>query len=481
MLRNPPERKARKRYRQFYKRKMKRILTIFILHFFILTTCYAQFPNITGIVKLSIQNGTIECDLEISNLPKIKNYSLWLNTGLNVRYFRDSTDKSNYDYDKYYKSERSAEAFQYFITKKDSVFLPHKLKLNYIGAFPVIADTLRMSNRGDWKGNMAFNGKTIRASEQTAWYPILYDTLNDFIYNKVTYDLTVICNDCKSIYINGSAPQSSTKSIFKSSVPVPLLLFAGNFDFNKENKTYFVNSNLQLKQQSQLSGWTNKIIKFYETNLKIPYGSDITYLGTTPVSKRNNWAFVTYPTIAVIGNQWSLKDFFGEKTYEIKDSSTIKYIAHELGHYYFGTYFVPNAELHWVFLEGVTDYISLLAIREILGETLYKQNLSEYIAQIKDYKVTPLTDIKKSGEVDEMYKYIYIPLLLTALEKEIGKDKIWSWLHIILTSKNVNRTNYAFLKSTLLESGLTEKEFTNFENIYIKGANAKQKVIEKVE
>ena len=37
-----------------------------------------------------------------SNLPKLKNYSIWLNTGLNLRYFRDSEDKFNYGNIKYY-------------------------------------------------------------------------------------------------------------------------------------------------------------------------------------------------------------------------------------------------------------------------------------------------------------------------------------------------------------------------------------------
>jgi len=31
-----------------------------------------------------------------------------------------------------------------------------------------------MYNTGDWKGNIAFNGMSLRAAESAAWYPILY-------------------------------------------------------------------------------------------------------------------------------------------------------------------------------------------------------------------------------------------------------------------------------------------------------------------
>ena len=67
----------------------------------------AQVPKITGSVKLSTKLGTIECNLEISNIPKLKKYSIWLNAGLNVRYFRDSSDEFNYDYNKYFLEDKS--------------------------------------------------------------------------------------------------------------------------------------------------------------------------------------------------------------------------------------------------------------------------------------------------------------------------------------------------------------------------------------
>jgi len=349
----------------------KLLIVLFIANIQILI---AQIPHLTGEVKISILNGTIEGDLEYSNLPKLKNYSIWLNTGLNLRYFRDGEDKFNYGNIKYYDEEKSSEAFQYYFPDKDNKdrFLPEKFKINYVGKFPVISDTLKASNRGDWKGNIAFNGKSIRASEQTAWYPILYDIENDVELNKVTYDIKINCIDCESIYLNGSSPIKGKTVNFKSDKPISMMLFAGIFDFTKNNHTYFINTELNSEQEKVLGSWTDKIVNFYENKFKIPYENSVTYLYTTPISKKNAWMFVTYPTIVIIGQEkYNVKSYFAPNTNKLKDNSNIEYFAHELGHYYFGTVIVPNSELRWVFLEGLTEYLALQTVKEVLGEESY--------------------------------------------------------------------------------------------------------------
>jgi hypothetical protein len=447
-----------------------------------LTICKAQFPHIAGTIIVSIKKGTLQADLEVTNFPKIGGtYSILLNAGLNVRYFRDSTDNYNYHFDRYFDGKVSDEAFQYYFpsNKRTTRFLPSEFKISYVGAFPVISDTLKASNGGDWKGNIAFNGDYIRAAEQTAWYPIIYDTLNDVKLSKVTYDLKIICEDGKSIYLNGSPPVSGQTARITSKIPVELLLFAGNFDYTLKDKTYFLNTDLNDKQQTVLSSWSNKIKNFYEQKLKVPYGYPITYLAATPISKKQAWSFVTYPTVAVIGRgEYTLKEYFDPKTHQLKDSSDIGHFSHELGHYYFGTYFVPNAELKWMFLEGITEYISLQTVRQVLGEQYYKQKIAKYIKEIGEDKFMPLSSVSKAADIDDNYRYNYVPLLLTALEKEVGVERVWAWLNVVLTSKNA-KSNYEFFKATLLKSGLTPKAITDFENKYIIASDAKQATIDK--
>ena len=453
----------------------KLLIVLFIANIQILI---AQIPHLTGEVKISILNGTIEGDLEYSNLPKLKNYSIWLNTGLNLRYFRDGEDKFNYGNIKYYDEEKSSEAFQYYFPDKDNKdrFLPEKFKINYVGKFPVISDTLKASNRGDWKGNIAFNGKSIRASEQTAWYPILYDIENDIELNKVTYDIKINCIDCESIYLNGSSPIKGKTANFKSDKPISMMLFAGIFDFTKNNHTYFINTELNSEQEKVLGSWTDKIVNFYENKFKIPYENSVTYLYTTPISKKNAWMFVTYPTIVIIGQEkYNVKSYFAPNTNKLKDNSNIEYFAHELGHYYFGTVIVPNSELRWVFLEGLTEYLALQTVKEVLGEESYHKKIDAYLKGTIDYIPKSMATIKNS-EIDETYRYYYVPLLVTALEKEIGKEKVWNWLRTVLKSEKSVKTDYEYFKTSLVKSGIKEIEFKNFEEKYILSEQAKENV-----
>jgi len=91
---------------------MKKPKLLIVLLFANIQILIAQIPHLRGEVKISILNGSIESDLEYSNLPKLTNYSIWLNSGLNLRYFRDAEDKFNYGNIKYYDDEKSSEAFQ---------------------------------------------------------------------------------------------------------------------------------------------------------------------------------------------------------------------------------------------------------------------------------------------------------------------------------------------------------------------------------
>jgi hypothetical protein len=461
---------------------MKKTALILIL---IVINCHnvlSQIPHLKGEVKISILNGTIESDLEYSNLPKLTNYSIWLNTGLNVRYFRNADDNYNYFFDKYYDDNKIDEAFQYYFPTKDKKvrFLPNDFKINYSGKFPVISDTLRASDRGDNKGINAFNGKSLRATEQSVWYPILYDIDNDVALDKVTYDITIKCEDCKTIYLNGSAPVNGTSANFKSDKAVSLMLFAGLFDFNKNKNTYFINTDLNTEQENEFGSWTDKIVGFYEKKLKMNYGSPVTFIYSTPITKNSGWMFVTYPSIAIIQSEkYNMKTFFDESTNKIKNISMMEYISHELGHYYFGTVFCPNSDLRPFFSEGLTEYLALQTTKEVIGEENYKKKIESYLKRTKDFTPKPLS-IVKVNEVDNTYRYDYAPLLITALEKEVGKEKVWNWLRTILNSDKQVKSDYEFFKSTLLKSGITEKEFKSFEDKYILSENAKENVYNSV-
>ena len=438
---------------------------------FLLTalTAHAQTPHISGDVYLSVKEGTIKADFDVSRLPSTTNYVIRLNSGLNVRFFRDSTDTNSYSADRSYDPEKSSESFGYWFPDKDGRgrYLPGRFKVSYVGAFPVYSDSAKRSEWGDWKGNIAFNGKTVRASEQTVWYPILYDTLEDKTYQNVTFDITVHAPDAKAIYLNGRPPQYGQTARFQSDKPFPLMLFVGDFDFRKERNTYLVNTTLTQSQADVLDGWFSRIKDFYAQKLQIPYGADITLLESTPVSQRNDWLFVTYPTIASISPKNWLSTLVDDKRNALADSSLLSFMEHELGHYYFGSVISPNSTLRWAFLEGMTEYLSLQATRNLIGKSFYDRQIKQYAGASKGMKgFIPLKKITVSSEIGETYKYQYIPLLLTALERQIGQEQLWKWFRTILNANNPI-TDYAFFKKTLLESGVSEKTFDTFEETYL--------------
>lgn len=244
----------------------------------------AQTPHITGDVYISVKEGTFKADLTVSRLPITTNYAIRLNSGMNVQFFKDSTNTFSYTADKNYDPEKAYESFQYWFPSNDqkSRYLPRRFNISYVGAFPVYSDSAKRSDRGDWKGNMAFNGKTLRASEQTAWYPILYDTLQDKAYQNVTFDITIHTPDAKAIYLNGCPPQYGKTARFRLERPFPLLLFVGDFDFKKERNTYLVNTTLTKLQAAVLDDWFSRIKDYYQQHLEIPYRADVTLLASTP-------------------------------------------------------------------------------------------------------------------------------------------------------------------------------------------------------
>ena len=191
----------------------------------------------------------------------------------------------------------------------------------------------KASDLGDWKGNIAFNGKTVRAGGlQTGWYPVLYDADKDKRFYALRYDIEVECMDCKSLYVNGSKPVSGHHASFKSDKPVELMLFAGDFDIAESNGSYIFNSPLSEIEKTRFSQVIASFQDFYHENLLIPYRDDITFVNTTPITRKNSWFFVSHPTVVRISPSGNgFKDTIAGS----KSGRFQQFIAYELAHYYF--------------------------------------------------------------------------------------------------------------------------------------------------
>jgi hypothetical protein len=276
------------------------LFTIVHLSFF----AQEKQPTITGKVKISILEGTFDCDLTISNIPAINDYLIRLNSGMNLLQIRSKVpkdfvvffDKSKDD------SMSTGESFAYYLPNKTGKFLPESIQFRYVGKFPVATDTLTNYTREDWKGNIAFNGYSVRADGfQTAWYPYLYDAEKDVSYEEMIYDIDFECLDCSTIYVNGNKPVRSSKAQLKSDVPYELALFCGKYDFVDDGKLVMLNPTFSKKDLADFSELIATYKTYYEQKLAIPFSEPPVFVNTTPTSIYNGWLFVTYPTIMGIG------------------------------------------------------------------------------------------------------------------------------------------------------------------------------------
>lgn len=433
-------------------------------------------PHVKGNVVISVKNGTIECDLTLSNMPRLSDYFIRLNSGMNIRYIKNADPLMlPLRYERSLQDTLSyGESSAYYIPSYNvsGKYLPHTIRFNYVGMYPVITDSISVE---DWRGNIAFNGTTLRADGlQSAWCPILYDVKNDKLYEKVTYDLDVTCNDCKVIYVNGSQPISGTHAKVTSNNSQDLTLFAGDFKSVSINGNYFLNPDADEQQLTELEKTLHSYQTYLENKLAIPYKGKAVYIQTTPVSKYNSWLFASYPTIVKVG--WD----DGMKTFASKSEGTgfLQYMAHELAHYYFGHVRSFNSEAGDMISEGFAEFLSLHITRKLISEDLYHEKLQSKVSAMQNFIPVPIAKVRSNGDYKdrELYVYYYAPLIFSAIEKEIGEEKMWEWIKALLQSPVV-MTNYAFIEQTLSKVVNDKTKFDLLREKYFTAENTLQNAI----
>ncbi len=460
---------------------MLRFISILLASILFVTFSNGQPIHISGKVKISIITGTIEAALKMTNIPRIKDYTILLNTGLNVEYIADSSCTIRYNTEREFDSFLRSEALQYYIPsdKKGEKYIPSSLTLKYVGKYPVISDTSRRFESGDWKGNIAFNGKSLRVTEQSYWYPQFYDKINEKVFDKVTYELEIESDGCGYIFINGNNPVKAKFARLSSTEAIIPFMFIGNYNVKEIGETIFINSQASSKTLSIVNSWLIKIEKYYEENLQIPYKKSIYFVETSPTSESNEFQFVSYPTICAVGNQSFLSKIIDQANYQLKDSTIISFLMHELGHYYFGNVLKTNSSLQYVLGEGITEFISLKCTNVLLSNNIYKTKINKYlktIPQKENYISLKKINSDKDALQSYDYSYNFIPLLFLCVEREIGSEKLWKWFKEMLQTKNT-LTNYDFLCRTALRSGISTEEFTVLEEKYFSDESSYENVI----
>ncbi len=459
---------------------MKQILTIVLsLGFSIMTIAQENSPTIKGKVKISIIEGTFDCDLTISNIPRIQDYLIRLNSGMNLLHIKSK--KPNDFVLGFNKSDKdttsTGESLAYYFPDNTGKgkFLPNELQFRYVGKYAVAADTINNYSKADWKGNIAFNGFSVRADgSQSAWYPYLYDVKNDISYEKMYYDIDFECIDCSTIYVNGNKPVKSTKVNLKANQPYEMAIFCGKYDFINDGNLILLNPTFSKNDIDDFTKLVNQYKQYYESKLKIKFSEPPVFISTTPTAPKYGWLFVSYPTIMGIGYG---NDGIGALFDKNKDWYK-QFIAHELGHYYFGTYMVPNSELGDMISEGFTEYLSLKLVEELQGKDFYTKKIDKKFEYLTDFKTTPISKIKSISEIEDRqtFVYDYAPMMFISIEKEIGAKKMWEWIRKVLDTKT-NFTNYEFLLSTLREALNDEKKTQKIVEQYFNNNKSTENII----
>ncbi|MDX1908460.1 MAG: hypothetical protein SF053_15595 [Bacteroidia bacterium] len=443
----------------------------------------SQVPHIEGHVTISRTAGTISCDLTLTRLPEAADYTLWLNSGLNIEMLDNAAEPlRRYVPDRYYNPDESYEAFQYVIRNQSGKMpLPPSLHIKYTGKFPVYDSIANMYDWEDWMGNMAFNGSTLRASDQSAWYPILYDVSLKKAYKAVTYNLTVRCADCTSLYLSGAAPAPGPEATLQATSPVHLLLFAGAYAFVEKDHLFFLNTPLSPAQISSLNAHKDRIVAYYEQQTGIPYGSALTFVATRASALKPGFSFVSYPTITFVGNNegtWDITTLFDKTTAQFVPDQ-IPFLAHELAHYYVGTLYKPSGTLYWLFNEGLTEYLASAYVQHNQPDTAYKRLLTRYKAQTREIiTFVPPGEVKQAADIAfDLYRYQYVPLLLTAIRHRVGEKIMWQWIRHILTDP-APAADYPYLLRSMKAAGITDQDIRYIDQMWLTGAGARDNLLQ---
>ncbi len=449
--------------------------TVFVLlcAFGMSNTLYTQI-HIKGGVEIDLNSGLFKCEFDLSNIPELKEYHILLNKGMNIKYFKDNENEL-IDYQGHYDGKIVGEAIAYSFNIDDAEHIPSTFHISYKGAFPIYSDDF---NQFDYKGVIALNGQTLRATEQTKWYPVIYDTENDKPIQSYTYDLTVSIKGGNTIFINGTAPKKGTSAHFVSKKAYPLLLFAGNYNFIENHGDYILNASVTKANAKTIFENIELIKNNLSKNLGIAFTDNIYIINHKAINERkkgSSWGFNTYPSFAFTGlNFDKLVDDRG-KFFD----HHYKYFGHEFGHNYFGAN-VMSGKLGWFWLESFAEYLSYNTAEDLAGKQFLSEVLINQLKYIKDDSFIPLNKIKRKDEIGEKYRYILAPLMLKCFEDTFGRNKMNLIMKSLLEFAENEILTLEHFKNAAIKIGVERDQFEAFEKEFITDDNFKENIVSEI-
>jgi hypothetical protein len=127
----------------------------------------------------------------------------------------------------------------------------------------------------------------------------------------------------------------------------------------------------------------------------------------------------------------------------------------------------------------LTDYLSFLAVRKLVGEAFHQEKIASYRQQVADFEPIPLHKVTRAGEICELYKYRYAPLDVACHGAGVGEETMWNWIREVLNSDG-QVTDYGFLLSSFAKAGIPKETIDYLVAQYIENEEAKQNVLAKL-
>lgn len=421
-------------------------------------------PLTAGNVRLDIASGRVEGDVCVSNLPSGSMSSFVLNAGLNVARVTDA-DGKEMGFDGWYDPGVNGEARVYTLAEPITT-----LCVQYVGAFPQYP---KHDAIDDFKGMMAFNGDSARFTEQSAWLPLAFDPKTQVRSRESRYDLQVDCKGCRFLYINGSPAIEGAEGRFRSDVARPILLFGGSGPITRTAQVTLLNESLSAEKLDALSGTVQQVAEVYARYMGVPPAERPTFLRMVTLDqvdrdrRGNEWGFAAWPTIAMSGSIGNVADSLlagGERK-----EQRVQYIAHEMGHYYFGTLNQPQGPYYWFLLESSAEFLSIKALREVSGDAAADRYIARLQSSVdkQDKPLPALDSIDASSNLGELYRYVYAPLLLLSLEQRVGEAKMQAFMRGLVAAPSPK--DWAELRSIAVKAGINAKAWEQWQASCVTG------------
>lgn len=419
-----------------------------------------QTPHLEGRVLVDPPNGLVDGSFCLSRFAPRSRPRFLLAASLNVKQVTDGQGNI-LDYDGDFNGRMVGESHEYVVAGRDSSHPVSGLCVSYRGAVPVFESNTATR---DWKGRIVATRGSIRLSEQTRWYPTLFDSAAGRDLQAVSYRVAVTCGTCAAIYLNGAPPVTDTIGRFESATPRALLLLAGNFPVHSTGDLSFVGGPAGAHASRVFASSVRAIGDYYATLLGEPYRERPVFLTFHSISRdrrpgRPDWAFVTWPTIAFSGGVEfdSLLVMRGGELRLPADVWTT--VSHEMGHYYFGTLQTPAGPLRWLVLESTAEYLAFKSIARFEGRTAFSARVVEQLSQIAR-EFVPLDRVDDPEQIDANYRYRFAPLFLLALERRVGEAKVFGLLRALLGAPGGEPVDFAALARAAGKAGIPAAELT---------------------